>query len=478
MRLVQSKPVILLLGLLLTLVVSKATLAESLSESAHVLPVVLSSGDCTTVVSPGQSIQAAVNAAAAGHKICVRAGVYKEAIKIKPAKRGISLVAFPGERPIVDGEGRLPGGGAFAGLIQIAAHDTVLSGFEVRGSTARGVMIDGDTHAQGIRNVVVRDMVIRGNWNNGLTVRGDLALPARNVTIESNVLYDNSRKNASGSGSGSAVTLVSAADSRVAGNRIYNNFGLGLVIDWYTTNVVVEDNVIYDNKASNLYLNRTQNPIVRRNLVYCTANPAFWSEGLALRDEDVRAGMPLAPASSGQIVVNNIVSGCKVNFTVSSQITSGSGRGGLRDAVVANNTFIHARTPTMDGAVNVKLDARALYQNSRFINNLLVQSEARNMAAVFNTPTDFSTFVVANNLYSIAPLAGWFPGEAGRVIGNPLLVDASAPAQGAALDPGNYRLRTGSPAINVAQASPHVTEDYFRQQRQAPPDIGAHEFKP
>ena len=199
---------------------------------------------------------------------------------------------------------------------------------------------------------------------------------------------------------GSAVIFVFVTNSTARGNVVYNNYGEGLVAGRFSTAITLEDNVSYDNDHANLYVNsaaypvvpvsythldvykrqsydnrganiylvNTTNVTVRRNFVFCTNDPISWrgtggqyrpGPGLQVRDEDFKTP---PPPSTGQVIVNNIVVGCGVNFGVSTQINGG----GLNNAVVANNTFVNARSVSGDAANNVEFDGRASFQNTRF----------------------------------------------------------------------------------------------------------------
>lgn len=290
---------------------------------------------------------------------------------------------------------------------------------------------------------------------------------------------------------GTALAFIETTDGVARGNILYNNYGEGLVAGRASERIVLEDNVVYDNYHENLYLNSTIDPLVRRNLVFCTDDPAFRRKasaifytsapGIMTRDEafvDLGGGFPL---SSGQIITNNIVVGCSVNFGVGFQRTGG----GLNDALVANNVFANARGQSANNVNNIHLDDRAVYVNSRFINNLILQTSPGAILRVQGANVDFTTFTVAHNLYYSAASGGslptsWFPGEIGRVIGNPNLEDPTPPlpAMGQTVDPTDYRLTYASPALDAGQALAEVTDDFFASARGAdgPFDIGAHEL--
>jgi hypothetical protein len=282
---------------------------------------------------------------------------------------------------------------------------------------------------------------------------------------------------------GSALALIDTQDSTARGNHVYNNYGEGLVADRYSSRITLEDNVAYDNQHANLYLNSTANPLVRGNLVYCTDDQRFWRKGSAvsyrpgpgiqIRDESFDGTLP--PVSTGQIIINNIVIGCSTNFGVSTQTPGG----GLNNALVANNTFADARAETAAGANNIELNNDAAYVNSRFVNNLILQNAPGTVVRAQGL-SNVATFTVANNLYSVTPPSSWFPGEPGRVVGNPQLADPTPPlpVAGNMPDPNDYRLTYGSPAFDAGQALAEVDADFFDQSRigAGALDVGAYEL--
>lgn len=286
---------------------------------------------------------------------------------------------------------------------------------------------------------------------------------------------------------GSALSFIKTEDSVARGNRVYNNYGEGLVAGRFSKNITLEDNVAYDNLHANIYLNSTDGPLVRRNLAYCTNDQRFWrkgsndsyspSPGIQIRDEAFANITPPPPVSTGQVVVNNIAIGCSNNFGVSTQREDNTG--GLQNALIANNTFANARGETSLGINNVEFNGSASYTNSTFINNLVIQNTPGAILRVMGV-SNMSSFTVANNLYSSNPPAGWFPNEPGRVVGNPRLTNPTPPlpTMGNEPDPAHYRLTYDSPAFDVGQANATITEDFFGASRAltGPPDIGAHEL--
>lgn len=444
-------------------------------------PLVNNAANCTTIISPGQSIQAAITSAQSGHVICVRAGTYHEQLMFKINKAGITVQAYPGERPVLDGKKVIPTG-KNQGLVQINASNVTVDGFDVIDSAARGVIIGHPTNGtQSLRNATIRNLTVRGSHDSGINVNGTDKYHLINILIENNRVFDNLRKNAGGGSGGSALTFVDVDNSIARGNTIYNNFGEGLVADRWTNNLVFEGNISYDNKNSNIYLSTTTNPLVQRNLVFCTNDSNWWRDkgkpppGIMMRDEDYEGQSVKPPASTGQVIINNIVVGCGINFGVSTQFPGG----GLNGALVANNTFVNARGSTSAGVNNVLFEGDANYVNSSFVNNLILQSvdtsvPTAHVLTSLGTP-NFGSFTLANNLYGSPPSKSWPTNEPGRVLADPKLVNPAMPVKGSIPDANGYALQSNSPAINAGRAVAQVTVDYFNQSRGGVLDIGADE---
>lgn len=475
----------LLVLLALTVMVGGVLADSGVVGQALLAPVVNDAVGCTSVVNAGQSIQAAVDNAQSGQVVCVRAGNYHEQIKIKEADAGITLMAYPGEKPVIDGRGVLPVATAknkYMGLIHITGNDVTVDGFEVRDSAIRGIaVIQPPASAQPLQNVIVRNMTVHGSKDAGINVNGNDTVRPRNILIENNVVYDNLLKNSNGGAGGNGLTFIEVNNSTARGNVVYNNLGEGLVIGRWTDNITLEDNISYDNQHANLYIVNTANPTVRRNFVFCSDDRTYWSSktpkkpsaGLQIRDENFENHSTPPPASTGHVIINNIVTGCSPNFGVSTQIHGG----GLNNSLVANNTFANSRGDGGASINNVLFAGDANYANSRFVNNLMLQTGPGLNVNILHALGDpnLSTFTLTNNLYNQSVPKDWPASEPGRVIGDPKLSNPALPVKGSMPNPAGFGLQSGSPAINAGTAVGQVTDDFFKQPRNGAPDIGADE---
>lgn len=152
-------------------------------------------GECDITISPGSgtSLNSLIAGAANGSTICLRAGVYQEQMIVRPTKSNLIITGYPGERPIIDGNKRLPGT-EFDNLVQIAGTNITFQNFEVRHSTGRGISV-----IQPADTVIVRDVDVHDNWQSGILLKGKTnnetnVTYVRNVTIEDSRVYNNVRK--------------------------------------------------------------------------------------------------------------------------------------------------------------------------------------------------------------------------------------------------------------------------------------------
>ena len=463
--------------MLVVLLLGNVVLADDGQAPGSVLaPVIADANPCTKVVNAGQSIQAAAATATGNAVVCVRAGVYSEQIKLKAKNAGITLMSYPGERAIIDGRNQVPAVTAKNStppLILVDGENITVDGFEVRNSAARGVTVSKS-------NVTVRNMFIHDNKGIGILVSSATNTNIRNVLIENNVVHNNILKNVDGAAGGNALTFIQSENSTARGNVISHNYGEGLVAGRYSRNITLEDNISYDNRGANIYLINTINVMVRRNFVFCTNDPISWrgtggiyrpGPGIQVRDEDFKSP---PPPSSGQVIVNNMVVGCGQNFGVATQINGG----GLNNAVVANNTFVNARSASGEAANNIEIEGRASLQNTRFSNNLIVQTVPGTIVRIqaSSGQANLSSFTVSNNLYSKAPANGWPTSEAGRIVADPLLASLAMPLMNALPNPASYVLLPASPAVDRGMNVAQVTEDFFGIARNGALDIGADEL--
>ena len=194
------------------------TLAEAQATAASA-PVGHFTGGCMYIesltdstqlyVSPGCSIQCAVDAASSGDTINVAAGTYNENVDIDK-----SLTLEAGSKPIIDG-------GATGNCITISADGVTVDGFELTNGY-NGII--GETDDSVIKNNVIHDNLNYGGSNGlGILLWGD----NDGNQILDNEIYNNDRQGIfigydDFDGDPNTTPKISSGNT-LSGNEVYNN---------------------------------------------------------------------------------------------------------------------------------------------------------------------------------------------------------------------------------------------------------------
>jgi len=213
-------------------------------------------GAATFTVSPGQSIQAAIDAAPAGSTIVVNPGTYHGNVSI--TKNNIKLVGTPGKTILKPAAGAPTGSCAFPG------------GDQGNGPLENtGICVIGNfnfatfTLISPIKGVSVTGFTVENFPNQGIFVIGGLNTIVRNNTLVNNGAYgvfantstNTAILNNTASGSGEAGVYVGDspnANATVQGNKVFGN-GFGIFIRSASNGAVTSNNA-HDNCLGILFL--------------------------------------------------------------------------------------------------------------------------------------------------------------------------------------------------------------------------------
>jgi len=393
---------------------------------------------------PWKTLGKAASMVNPGDIVYIRGGVYQEVVEFSSSgtsKAPIKILAYFGERPIIDGNNyTLPNeyGGA---LLNISGNYNYVSGLEVRYSSYLGVLVEG-THS------IANRIDSNHNLHSGMRIAGDYSI------IEYSHVWSNDMQNYNGQNpSGDSTALTASRQPNYAiirNNMVYGNWGIGL--STYEANgTIIEDNVVFDNYANNIYLSDVTNILFQRNFIYATGNMIGGEQiGIQVNDEVSN------PPSANITIINNIVYNTNRNLAC----YKGSTRK-MTNVLIANNTFVNS-----SGESNVIIVDGISFYNVFFVNNIIQQVDE---LPIILLPTDHPGLTFANNLWSKLP-PNSAKGE-GDLIGNPVFAETGNP-----YTPEWFVLTSLSPAIDKAQSLPEVIMDYFGNIREAPPDIGANEY--
>ncbi len=405
-----------------------------------------------TLDRPFATINTGIGKLSAGDTLYLRGGTYVQTVSVGKsgtASTPITISGYPGETAVIDGQDTLPAGD-WGILFGVSGNYVTVRDLKIQQSQWFGLHLSGH-HDQAINVKVHRckDM--------GIYVGGDYSL------VENCESYYNARWNEFGQNlKGSWASGISACRHpkyvTLRGNKVWNNWGEGLSTyeSEYTT---LEDNIVYDSWSTNVYLSDTKYSILRRNLVYCTPESPMKGTGgsgvgIMMGDETYN------PASSDNIVVNNLVMGCRRNF----YWWQGVQGGGLVNVLIAYNTFVDSSYET-----DFIIGYGGPHSNTRIENNIIFQEDSLPVAIIASS----SGLAFSSNLWSKTPPSS--ASGTGDVIGDPKLAKTGQTGAGQ-LTAEWFKILSASPAINKAKVLTEVSEDFFKTSRGSSPDIGAYEY--
>lgn len=424
-----------------------------------------------TIAAPLRTIQKAANLSVAGDVVCVRAGVYYQRINITrsgQAGQPVTFQSYPGERAVLDG-GNLTVPAAVDGLVHVKGADyIVFKNFEVRNyrtSTADvvpvGIRISGLAHHVEIRNNAIHHIEHNGTSSNGtdahgIAVYGTSGVTAiHDITIDRNHLYN--------------LKLGSSEGLVINGN----------VENWWVTNNTLHDMdnigidaIGYEQTAP--ANDQARNGFITGNHVYnidTYGNPAYGTERSASciyvdggksilihrnRVHHCNLGIEIASehqtGSTSYITVRNnlIYSNTEVGLAMGGYDTQ---RGSTTNCVVVNNTLFKNNTSNDWGA---ELYIQYKVNNNIIQNNIIYAGSARRYIGSWSNVMT-GNLMDYNLFFSAGGAGGYWEwkgvtytgfGAYRTASGN----DAHSLNSTNPLLTSNYRLQSGSPAINAGLA--------------------------
>lgn len=418
---------------------------------------------------PFRTIQHGADVVRAGQTVYVKSGTYNEDVDISnsgDSANRITVAADPAatNRPIIDGHG----GGSVN--VEVSGSWIYFEGFEVYyqpNDESTMILVTGD------HNIIRNNQVHYGNGRGikvGHSSRGcpggiDAARANYNI-IEYNEVWDTSRRTINDPAHWSTAIAASRCprDTIMRHNIVHETHGLGIG-PYESYNNIVEDNIVYNNEHSHIYINNAPGSLVQRNLVYVTEDISheFYQFGKDRPGVGISVADEIStPLVEDITVINNFVANTS-GFYYYNQV-SGSG---LKNSLIANNTFVNFQN---NYYIYLFLIRSGEHENTEFRNNIVDHDGTGVMAYVETT----SGLTFSNNLWSEEPPSG-VSGSGDIINSNSGLMRTGSMSAGS-WSPDWFRLNQSSVAINNGIVISEVFEDYFGSSRGNDPDIGGHEY--
>ncbi|GAB4241504.1 MAG: hypothetical protein Kow0049_30150 [Stanieria sp.] len=406
-----------------------------------------------SLANPFFSVDKVSSVAKPGDVIYLRGGEYKYTTSQWIAAQGteearITIMSAPGEKAIIDGS-YLPDG---KDLIGIGGRYLDLKNLEVRNSKRNGINGWGASHVRLINNH------LHHNQHSGAWFGYQDLTTTNNIVFDGNLVEYNDLVSQyySPAGRPGALVTMGASNSTFVNNIIRKNYGEG-IISVLTKGSYIANNQISDNLSVNLYLDNTSDVVAEKNLIYNTNDTRFHvigraASGIQVANEKYDFYFNLSNPGRGFKLVNNIIVDNAYGFFYGDYDNGG----GLKDSLIANNTFYHAD----DSLLYISADAG--HQNTTFANNIFVQESGKPLLSFEGS----SGINWSNN--------GWVGGNPGAASGandvltnNPVLINPN-------LDNiSGFGLQDNSPFLGKGNADFGIGDDYFGNLRNGSIDLGA-----
>jgi len=379
--------------------------------------------------APFQSINAALNHTVPGDSVIVRAGIYYEKVVFTKSglkDKAITLKAFPGERPVIDGSKTVVSG--WLSLVTISNIKYVsLEGFDICNLTSslfntdpEGIAINGDSQDITIKNCNIYNIKSNASladWRSGhaILVIGNGQNAISNLVITGCTVHDTQ------TGTSENVTLAGNIDGfAFTNNKVYNTENIGIIVAGgdnlnkngavatnYARNGVISDNEFHDNTmtrtpdvwgtdrygAISIYVCGGANTIIERNKVYNS------DRGIGLVSESN------IYATKTTIVRNNLVYNCyRTGIYMGDYLNYTSG--GTNNCYVVNNTlFKNNRVLGAFGEIEGELRLTENCVNNVISNNLVYAGPADVFVHKYTSTGSNNT--IDNNLYFTTATPQW-----------------------------------------------------------------------
>jgi len=262
-------------------------------------------------------------------------------------------------RPIIDGESRLPSG-PWDSLVVVRADRVRVENLVLRNSLGRGI------------SVAANEAEVIGCSVSNVYTSGVHFIKSQGSRAENNFV--------TGAGIGNQVTgiawaasidIASSTSTVVRNNTVSEVWGEGINAHSGSRYTLIENNRVFGVQAVGIYADAAPDTTIRRNIVFGTANSAWWrtsssvGAGIALNNENYHypvGGGSMDPSVQTQRtkIYGNLVAYTSAGITLWSNLAESTYDGVL----IYNNTFV-------DNNVQVSMNTKPK-PGAKFLNNILL----------------------------------------------------------------------------------------------------------
>ena len=350
------------------------------------------------------------------------------------------------------------GGYVGGGQLKVKANNVTIDGFEIYDVENRGVNWGLDTKQ--LTGGAIRNCYIHRVYESGINlVRSD------EITVENCILYHVSQRGRfrdAGIVKNHPVTLGNKRSTACVfrNNIIYESNGEGLAMSNNASysgpnpGYIIEDNIVFNVRTGHFYTDWSGDQtggIVQRNIFANTSyvrrsgNP---TTGMNFREEPSNSEpkYPGTAITKNLTIVNNLV----IGFGTGCNITQNAN---MKDSLIAFNTFVNCRNSLFLAAVNSNQGIGRTFAGLVIANNIFYgnSNDKGNNAGRYENGLAVTANNTTQNQVTFGPNLFRFSyaNVPNDIVGNPQFVNGGAAfTKYTQIDPNNYKLQAGSPAID------------------------------
>ena len=414
--------------------------------------------------SPWRTLQKAADTVSAGATVLVRNGTYAGFTMRRSGTAGnpITFAAYPGEQPVIDGQGAVAYTVRLVGVTRVRLIGLTVAGGYADRQAGGGVSVESssyvdvmdsllrDNHSYGVRTYQSTYVTIDNNEITGNAVGVHIDYGGEGVVVSNNLIHDNNlmmvntprSENPNDDAGAEGVALVhSTGHVLVTHNMIWGNrapsydygYDGGAFSIYMSSNWTITDNVTWDNH--NVLETGTDS-----NMTPCANNTFTHNLNYAATSADVTVGMMLR-CGSNMLIANNTFVGMQTFVFALSHNRAGWG-GSIAGMHIVNN-IIDVSSAKIFG-VDTAMPSDVVIDN-----NLIHMTGSSQLATVYGH----------GGTNSLATFTSWTGFQVHGLMAAAGFVDASA---------NDFRLQTDSAAIDAGQVVSPWTNGYAG----AAPDLG------
>jgi hypothetical protein len=254
---------------------------------------------------------------------------------------GVTVGAYSGgngsARPIIDG--RKANRGGWKGKLEPKVDNVTIRDLELRNSGSIGLRFTS------VNRGLVDNVKVDWTYRHGIQ-----SFQSSNITIRnSEVAHHNNGWKYYGEPTwGNGISVPYSNDVLVERNIVREGFGEGIDSFYGSKRIVIQDNFLYANRAVGIYIDSTQDAVVRRNVVLGTTNSLYHrgegsvGHGIALNNEKYQ----FSSVGKGFLPDSAILKNVRIYNNLVARTAAGIGIWGQHDAtdysdvLITHNTFI------------------------------------------------------------------------------------------------------------------------------------------